>query len=735
MLYVNVVTYINFFYNRSGSNNLIKRIQFNVFNSRYYKPLHAVSRRQQRLRLARRKQIIKKAIDMTKSLLIDDSLICPVNTLRENITYLTENIMEPQNFEECNVNYFVQERLAPVAHLPPNEKFPLCTNNVDRVDVMNKSDEAIFQENLAAVLVDANHVLGNRILTVLRTHNCFTFLPKDIRTLLFTPRIRPILHKIEPGEYLHFGVKKCLARTLEQINFSSIPEVLEIDISTDGAQLHRSGKHDIWPIQCRIANIPKSIPETIGVYKGPKKPNSSQEFFQYCNSDLHEIFEGGIIFKDRKFSIKLRCFIADAPARAFILGHKSHRSSCPCSKCTIHGFTIGRYMVLRGIQHRPRTNEDYRRQIDEEHHKCSSPLSHLPFDMVKDVVFEYMHMCCLGVMKKLILTWLRGTYTKNTKLTGSQIQIISNRLKVLSKYCPREFARHVESLDDCDQFKATQWRLIMLYVGVVCFKEVLKDYVYDHFLLFHISMRILVSSIYNTNRNLVFSEMAIKKFVLLCEDIYGSTFLSYNIHGILHLVEDVLRFGPLDSYSAFPYENNMVYFRRMCRKPHLSLQQIAARRAEQEQCKKRTIEQHNYIKVWKKHEQSPLPYADNNFRMYNQYKFLKTPDMTIGVCVRDNCCILSDLSICCVKNILQYENNYFIVVKKFLQVADFYSINISSSSVGIYKCSELAHDYDIIPLENIKAKCFKMPYWTCLSSNEVMQDKMVKHEFVVAVMQ
>lgn len=94
--------------------------------------------------------------------------------------------------------------------------------------------------------------------------------------------------------------------------------------------------------------------------------------------------------------------------------------------------------------------------------------------------------------------------------------------------------------------------------------------------------------------------------MLLCEDIYGLTFLSYNIHGILHLVEDVLRFGPLDSYSAFPYENSMVYFTRMCRKPHLSLQQIAARRAEQEQCKKKSILQNNYIKVWKKHEQGPF---------------------------------------------------------------------------------------------------------------------------------
>lgn len=714
----------------------MKQIYLEANNSRCYKPLHVVSKRQQRVRLIRQKQTIKKTVDVTKSLLLNDTLIRPVNISLQNFT---KNIIQSQNFKHSNANYFVQETLAPIAQLSPHkESFNLCTNNVDKLEVSNTCDKVIFQENLAAILVEANHILGNRILSVLRTHNCFTFLPKDIRTLLFTPKVSPVVHKIEPGEYLHIGIKKCLARTLELIN-SSIPEILEIDISTDGAKLYKSGKHDIWPIQCRISNIPNSIPQTVGVYKGPKKPYSTEEFFHYCNSDLHEIFnEGGIIFKNRKFSIKLRCFIADAPARAFILGHKSHRSSSPCSKCTVDGFTIGKYMVLRGVEHTHRTNEEYIQQIDRDHHKRSSPLSHLPFDMVKDVVFEYMHMCCLGVMKKLTLTWSHGTYTKNTKLSGIQILIISNRLKILSKYCPREFARRVESLAHCDQFKATQWRQIMLYIGVVCFKGVIKDYVYDHFLLFHIAMRVLISSVYNTNRNLVFSELAIKKFVLLCEDIYGLTFLSYNIHGLLHLVEDALRFGPLDSYSAFPYESSMVNFRKMCRKPHLSLQQIAARRAEQEQCKKNSIVQGNYIKVWKKHEEGPLPYADNNSRTYNQYKFIKNQDMTIGVCVRDDCCILSDSSICCVQNILQYKNNYFIVVQKFLQVTDFYSIGITSSSVGIYKCFELAHDYNIIPLENIKAKCFRMPYWTCVSnkvSDEVMSDKIVEDKFVVAVMQ
>lgn len=112
---------------------------------------------------------------MTKSLLIDNSPICPVNTSLENFA---ENITESQNFKDCNVNYFVQETLAPIAQLSPNKQFSyLCTNNVGRIEVMNTCDKVIFQENLAAILVDANHVLGNCILTILRTYNCFTFLP------------------------------------------------------------------------------------------------------------------------------------------------------------------------------------------------------------------------------------------------------------------------------------------------------------------------------------------------------------------------------------------------------------------------------------------------------------------------------------------------------------------------------------------------------------------------------
>jgi len=52
------------------------------------------------------------------------------------------------------------------------------------------------------------------------------------------------------------------------------------------------------------------------------------------------------------------------------------------------------------------------------------------------------------------------------------------------------------------------------------------------------------------------------------------------IYSLTHLTNDVRRLGPLNSFSAFPYENNM--FRKFCRKPGLPLQQISNRIAEME---------------------------------------------------------------------------------------------------------------------------------------------------------
>jgi len=233
----------------------------------------------------------------------------------------------------------------------------------------------------------------------------------------------------------------------------------------------------------------------------------------------HTVITNGILFNGNKITIRSRCFITDAPARAFILNHRGHISRKPCSKCKIVGVRCeGRY-TFGGINYPFRTDEEYIRCIDEDHHKDSkSPLSMLPIGMVSQIPFEYMYLVCLRIIKKLLSAWICGKYTRLSKLSAKSIAIISERLESLKTYCPSEFARHPRAIHVFSKYKTTEFRQFLLYTSPVVTHGILNQQVYTHFLFLHIAInlhiaiRILVSSS-PSKAYLHFAELALQKFV------------------------------------------------------------------------------------------------------------------------------------------------------------------------------------------------------------------------------
>ena len=45
--------------------------------------------------------------------------------------------------------------------------------------------------------------------------------------------------------------------------------------------------------------------------------------------------------------------------------------------------------------------------------------------------------------------------------------------------------------------------------------------------------------------------------------LYGQEMLVYNVHALVHLADDVQRFGPLDEFSAFPFENSLGHLKKL----------------------------------------------------------------------------------------------------------------------------------------------------------------------------
>lgn len=75
---------------------------------------------------------------------------------------------------------------------------------------------------------------------------------------------------------------------------------------------------------------------------------------------------GGVFYHGNKFPLYLKSFIADAPARAFILNHRSHTSNQPCSKCKISGMRHEGHYIFLGVNHTLRTDEEYVTCLDDD---------------------------------------------------------------------------------------------------------------------------------------------------------------------------------------------------------------------------------------------------------------------------------------------------------------------------------------------------------------------------------
>ncbi|KAF0769612.1 Uncharacterized protein FWK35_00004944, partial [Aphis craccivora] len=94
-------------------------------------------------------------------------------------------------------------------------------------------------------------------------------LPLDARTLLKTPR-QPLIRKVLPGEYYHFGVYKGIMQFLKSHKkFASLKIDVEIMVNIDGLPILASSNSQLWPILCSVFQFNHVF--MVGLYHGKDK--------------------------------------------------------------------------------------------------------------------------------------------------------------------------------------------------------------------------------------------------------------------------------------------------------------------------------------------------------------------------------------------------------------------------------------------------------------------------------
>ena len=495
----------------------------------------------------------------------------------------------------------------------------------------------------------------------------------------------------------------------------NVDEELEGLVNTDGLPVAKSSGSQVWPIQIRFLNDWTStwLPIIVGVYQGYHKPKIMNEYLNDFVTEAHQLLQTGLIYQNGILKIPIFGYSCDAPANAMMKQIKIHTGYESCPKCEVYGKWAGRVVLLETTAPL-RTHACFINQKQEGHHIGRSVLEQLGTDMIKSFAIDYMHCVLLGVMRKLLWLWIKGPLS--TRIGRLNIERISVALGGLVDFIPDDFARKPRSLEELARWKATELRQFLLYTGPVVLKEIFKEgslkCFYDHFLILVTAIKILSSphlcqvAAYNQ-----YAKDLLIYFVEKCKILYGEWFISYNVHCLIHLADDVIRFGPLDRYSSFPFENNMKTVKAMIRKHECILPQIV-RRIEQDT---------NYIHSHKvgrgktalnmKHTNGPVLNADNG----RQYRVLHYKSMLLKCDAANSCVILNDETVVKISNFIEHNNSISIIGQEFnnrLKMGLF-SKPLKSSKLGIYsvQLSSISCNKSW-PLTAIKFKAACIPHST-----------------------
>jgi len=180
--------------------------------------------------------------------------------------------------------------------------------------------------------------------------------------------------------------------------------------------------------------------------------------------------------------------------------------------------------------------------------KDHPPLERLPIDIISVVSLDYMHVVCLGVVKRLIRFWVNAK--KMVRIPQEKLNLLDINIKNLKRYYPSDFSRLPRSFQEFENFKATELRALLLYSGPFLLKGILKKYQFKHFMLLHSSMRLLVAQ----ETHILYNDQAtslIKQFISNYIIIYGPEYISYNVHNLINLPECAKIHGPLDKFNVF----------------------------------------------------------------------------------------------------------------------------------------------------------------------------------------
>jgi hypothetical protein len=547
----------------------------------------------------------------------------------------------------------------------------------------------------------------NRLLPILQQAG-LTYLPKTYETFMKTDAHNYDVEHYQDGQYVHYGLKNKLLEQLSSLESPFNQNCININANIDGTPLTKSSGSQFWPI-LGLSNIPGlNKPFEIGIFSSPLKKPRNTDFLKKFISEAAYLQSNGLMFENKKYSVKIKLIICDTPANSFILHTKGHTGFESCRKCIVHGVTIENRRCFPETDCERRTDSSFRAQTYPGHHKGITPLLSLDIDMVKNVPLDYMHLVCLGVMKTLLLFWVTPVKNGPKRLTADKVLVLEENLHACLSSQPTEFSRRIRSTQQLKFWKATEFRTFLLYIGPVILKNVLPHRQFQHFMKLHCAIQILIK-----DSRLIYLEKAqqlliefVQEMLLKKNPLYGNHYVGYNFHNLIHLPEDVSSHGKLDNFSSFPFENRLFFLKGRLRGANKPLEQITNRLAE---IQKFRINKSS-ISVY------PLLSRPKPIKDIITYSKITMKDFVLDDSSKNKWFMTNDMKVFAFSYATKENNTVFLHSQQAQNLENFYdtTFNFDSRLINISKSSQITENHTIIPIDDFNTKVF------CLKTNNNM---------------
>ncbi len=480
-----------------------------------------------------------------------------------------------------------------------------------------------------------------------------------------------------------------------------------------------------------------------GIYHGVKKPSNINDFLSAFRDDVVRLRDVGFEFRGKMIKVVVSCICCDAPATTFMLNITTHNAYYGCRKCTTRGLwvtnvithhtqakTAGR-VTFPEIDAPLRTDESFRNRLQAKHHNKDgrkSIVEEMIADIIADIALDYMHLVCIGVRKKDLKEWVWGKFDK-LRFSKETISKISSYLLGIGEFITKLFARKPRPLPELPRWKATELRLDLLYICPVAYKPYLNTERYNHIMLLHVAIKLLVNR--DTCQTYAdYAESLLKLYVTTGAQLYGAKYVTFNVHNLIHLANDVRKHGSLDDFSAFPFENKLQKLKNLLRKSGKPLQQVVRRLQEIETARTSKVNSQNSSTISEQYTLENIHYSGpilSHFATADQYKTLRFKNTELSTSKSENCVFLENVKdVFVIENIIKHHEQIHLIGRRFLKREDMYIYPLPSSMIDELLVSNLSTTLESVPLTSVKCKSFRIPI-TIPSNGQYFVCPLVNH--------